>query len=336
MGCTIIAGGQRGDEAKSKIASYLAIHDDVRLAVRAGLGPGAGHTVCLSDKEWRFRQVPSAGVHRSARLLLSAGVLIDPNVVLGEVEAYDLACRIGIDYRATVIDDCHRNADKASEHLSKVVGSTGSGHGPARADRAIRTARRAESVPELKPYLVDASDEINAACDRGEKVQIEGTNGFLLSVLFGTYPHTVGKDSTASAIAADAGIGPLRVSEVVLTFKTFPTRVGGGIFPTEMEEAEADRRGFTEYGTVTRRRRRVGEFDFELAKQAVRVNHPSYLALTFLDRLDPDAKGPGLTRPMREFVDKVENLVSPRFCWGREPIRSTLSIFARVKFGRVA
>lgn len=291
MPCTIVAGGQWGDEAKGKICAYLALQDDIFVSARAGLGPGAGHTVVHQGLTYRFRQVPAAAVNPKTRLLLGAGVLVSPRVLLHEIEEYGLQDRLAVDYRATVIDDAHVEQEHADAHLVKIVESTGNGHGPALAARAMRSARLARDVPELQPYLADVAEELNLACDRGRSVLLEGTNGALLSVLYGTYPHTVGKDCTASSIAADAGLGPLRVDEVVLVLKTFPTRVGGGDFPTEMTREEIERLGYLEYGTVTGRPRRVGRFDIDAARLATRLNHPSQIALTFLDRVDAACRG---------------------------------------------
>ena len=310
MGCTIVAGGQWGDEGKGKFASYLALVDRPAYACRVGLGPGAGHTVVHRGAVHKLRQVPSAWVNPDTRLRLGAGVLVDPPVLLEEIDRLGVADRIGIDPRASVIEPHHVADDRSDPHLVARVQTTGSGHGPCLAARALRTARLAGEVPELAPYLVDVSAELNAALDRGQDVHVEATNGFLLSVLYGTYPFTVSKDSTASTAAADAGIGPTRVDEVVLVFKTFPTRVGGGEFPTELDEAHATRLGFVEHGTVTGRRRRVGRFDFELARRAALVNGATQLAVSFLDRLDPSAatraRAEDLNPAATEFLDRLE------------------------------
>jgi adenylosuccinate synthase len=311
MPCTIIVGGQWGDEAKGKIASYLALVERPQIVCRGGLGPGAGHTVVYDGKTVKLRQLPSAVVVGVPRVLIGAGALISAKVVLDEVDRLKLDPRsFGVDHRASTIEQDHIDRDRKDGHLRDKVGSTGSGHGPCLADRAMRCGPLTKDSKELAPYLTDVSRELNEALDRGEIVHLEGTNGFMLSVLFGSYPYVVGKDSTASSVAVDVGIGPRRVDEVVLVFKTFPTRVGGGEFPTEMPEDEARRRGFDEYGTVTGRRRRVGAFDFELAREAVRVNHPSQIALTFLDRIDPACTGQpwdSLSQPARAMIDRVEH-----------------------------
>ena len=311
MGCTVIVGGQWGDEAKGKIASYLALSNDVDVAIRAGLGPGAGHTVSHDGRTLKLRQVPSAVINPKTRLLLGAGMLVRPEVLLREIQELRVGDRLGIDYRATVIDEEHVMAEQANQLLTGTVRTTGSGHGPALAARAMRSAKRAEQVPELAPYLVDAAEEANGAVDRGDEVQVEGTIGFSLSVLYGTYPYTVAKDSTASTAAADVGLGPLAIDEVVVVFRAFPTRVGAGPFPTELPPEESAQLGIAEVGTVTGRPRRLGRFDIEQAREALRINRPSCIALTFLDYMDRSQRGkwqaPLGEGPAAQFVRDVEN-----------------------------
>ncbi|MFJ6701071.1 adenylosuccinate synthetase [Streptomyces sp. NPDC091272] len=306
---TIVVGGQWGDEAKGKICSYLAMRDDPAISVRAGLGPGAGHTVVHEGRTLRMRQLPSAVINPRTRLLLGAGVLIRPEVLLREIDELQVQDRVGIDHRASVIEPEHVEAEARDAFLTDRVRSTGSGHGPALAARAMRTGRRAEDVPELAPYLVDVAAQANTALDEGRHVLVEGTNGYGLSVLFGSYPYTVGKDSTASTAAADAGLGPLAIDEVVLAFRTYPIRVGAGPLPTEIPQSRAEELGIVEFGTVTGRRRRVGTFDLDEARESVRVNRPSRIALTFLDYIDPACRGmTGGTLPeaAAEFVAWVE------------------------------
>lgn len=310
MVCTIVAGGQWGDEAKGKFASYLAVADDIRLLVRAGDGPGAGHTVVWQGRECKMRQIPCGFINPQARLLMGAGTLVGVDTVIGEIETHGLHHRVGIDLRASVVEADHVAEEHGNNHLTRAIQTTGSGHGPCMAARAMRTGRLAGEIAALRPYLTDVAKETNEALDRGADVLVEGTGGYLLSVLFGSYPYVVGKDLTASTFAADVGLGPSRIDDVVLAFKAFPTRVGPGSFPTEMSEEEAEERGFIEYATVTKRRRRVGEFDFELARDAVRVNHPKYLAISFLDRIDPDCRGRSLVefnRAARTFIDRLES-----------------------------
>lgn len=311
MVCTIVVGGQWGDEGKGKIVSYLSLKDNPSIVCRAILGPGAGHTVIHNGKTYITRHLPSGFVNKRARLLVGAGVLINPEIVLKEMNELNVRDRVGIDYRCTIVEQKHIDADITSSHLSKILRTTGMGHGPALADRALRIAKLAKEFEALRPFLADVAAEVNNALDNDEGVLIEGANGFGLSVLYGTYPYVVGKDTTASTAAADIGLGPKRIDDVILVFKAFPTRSGSGPFPTEMSESNADKIGIVEYGTVTKRRRRVGYFDWEIAKQAARINAPTQIAVTSVDRIDQSSKKltnfDALSEEVREFINKLEN-----------------------------
>ncbi|NJE04784.1 adenylosuccinate synthetase [Thermococcus sp. M36] len=312
----IVVGGQWGDEGKGSVIAYLALKDRPDLIARGGVGTNAGHSVFINGKKYAVRQLPTGFIQTEARLLVGAGVLVDPGVFFHELEHlrdFDVARRVGIDYRCAIIEGKHRELDSTNSHLHGEIGTTGSGCGPANADRVMRTAKLAKDIKELEPYLTDVASEVNDALDDGKLVLVEGTQGFGLSLYYGTYPYVTSKDTTASAIASDVGIGPTRVDDVIVVFKSFPTRVGAGPFPTEMDEAEAERLGLIEYGTVTGRRRRVGWFDFDFARYSARINGATMLALTMLDKYDKDAFGvtdyDKLPRRARKFVEEIEERV---------------------------
>ncbi|MDI6643063.1 MAG: adenylosuccinate synthetase [Candidatus Hodarchaeaceae archaeon] len=310
MSCTIIAGGTWGDEGKGKIVAYLALNDKPKIIARAGVGPNAGHTVYYQGKKFGLRQIPSGFVYEDARLLIGPGVLINPEVVLEEVKLTGVGDRLGIDRRCTVIEPSHIEQDRSSEHLKGKIGTTGTGCGPANVARVNRTAKLAEGVPELERFLADVPKEINDSLRRGESVLIEGSQGFGLSLIHGTYPYVTSKDTAASTLAADVGVGPTKVDDVMLVFKAYVSRVGAGPFPTEIPQEKAEELGIVEFGTVTGRRRRIGTFDFDLAKRSVMINGATQLTITCLDRLFKGASGirswDQLPSEAKEFVEKIE------------------------------
>lgn len=312
----IVVGGQWGDEGKGSLIAYLAMKDRPQIIARGGVGTNAGHSVFINGRKYGVRQLPTGFMQRNARLLVGAGVLVDPEVFFYELEQlkdFNVATRVGIDYRCAIIEPNHKERDKKNIHLHDKIGTTGSGCGPANADRVMRVAKQAKNIGELKPYLTDVAQEVNDALDDGELVLVEGTQGFGLSLYYGTYPYVTSKDTTASAIASDVGIGPTRVDDVIVVFKSFPTRVGEGPFPTEMSEEEAEKLGLVEYGTVTGRRRRAGWFDFEFARYSARINGATMLAITMLDKYDKEAFGvtdyDKLPMKAKEFVEEVEERV---------------------------
>ncbi|ASJ07351.1 adenylosuccinate synthetase [Thermococcus pacificus] len=309
----IVVGGQWGDEGKGSVIAYLALKDKPDVIARGGVGTNAGHSVFIDGRKYAVRQLPTGFMQTKARLLVGAGVLVDPEVFFHELEhlqEFKVAERVGIDYRCAIIEEKHKQLDRTNGHLHEKIGTTGSGCGPANADRVMRRAKLAKDIPELEPYLTDVAAEVNDALDEGKLVLVEGTQGFGLSLYYGTYPYVTSKDTTASAIASDVGIGPTRVDDVIVVFKSFPTRVGAGPFPTEMSEEEAERMGLIEYGTVTGRRRRVGWFDFEFARYSARINGATMLALTMLDKYDKGAFGvtdyDKLPKKAKEFVEEIE------------------------------
>jgi adenylosuccinate synthase len=310
MPSTIVVGGFFGDEGKGKIIAYLAKHDKPAVVARGGVGPNAGHTVEVEGKKYALRMVPSGFVYESARLLIGAGVLVDPEVFKREVASFGLKGRVGVDWRCGIIEASHIEEDRKDADLKGKIGTTGTGCGPANAARALRKARQAKDVKELEEFLCDVPREINEVLDHGKGVLVEGTQGFGISLLYGTYPFVTSKDTSASQMAADVGIGPTRVDEVVVVFKSFPTRVGEGPFETQMSEDKAAELHIEEYGTVTGRKRRIGQWDGKMAAYSAMINGATMVALSGVDRIDPSCRGvkkyEELSTEVKEFVAKVE------------------------------
>jgi len=310
--CTIVVGGFYGDEGKGKVVSYLAWRDKPYAAARGGVGPNAGHTVVFEGRTYKLRQLPSAFVSKDTRLYIGAGVLIDPKVFLREVKETGCRGRIWIDGNCGVIEEKHIEEDRKSKHLSGRVGTTGTGCGPANAERALRVLKIAREVDTLREYITDVALVLNEALDSGYSILLEGTQGTFLS-LYHTdhYPYCTSKDTTASAVCSDIGIGPRKVTDIILVFKAYTTRVGGGPLEGELPAEKAKEMGILEIATVTGRVRRAAPFNFKLAKRAIMLNSATQIAITNIDRMYPAAYGiksyDALPKRAREFIEKVED-----------------------------
>jgi adenylosuccinate synthase len=308
--CKVVIGGFFGDEGKGKIVAYLSVKDQPTIVARAGVGTNAGHSFNFKGTLFRVRQVPSGFTYDKARLLIGAGVLVDPKIFFDEVEKTKVRGRIGIDKQCAIIEETHIERDKKDSHLSSKVGTTGTGTGPCNADRALRMAKLARDIPELREFLSDVSKEVNDALDKNRPVIIEGTQGTFLSLFHGTYPYCTSKDVCAAQACADVGIGPTKINDVLVVFKSFVTRVGAGELSGELSEEETKRRGWTEYGTVTGRLRRAAPFNFDLARRAVMLNGATEIAITKLDTIFPackDAKArEELPKEALSFLRKIE------------------------------
>jgi adenylosuccinate synthase len=311
MPCTVTIGGFYGDEGKGKIIAYLAINDNYNVAARGGVGPNAGHTFVQNNKEYKVRMLPSAVLNKDTRLLIGAGVLVEPNILLKEINTFNATDRAFIDFQCGIIEQNHQEQDKKDNHLKEIVGTTGSGTGPANSDRALRKLKLAKDVPEIALFLEDVSNSINYSIDNKENVLIEGTQGTFLSLYHGIYPYVTSKDVTASAICSDVGVGPKKIDEVLIVFKSYVTRVGGGPLTNEISIEEAKERNWLEFGSVTGRQRRAAPFDFNLAKKSIQINSATHIALTKLDILFPKCKGikeySKLENDAKKFVENIES-----------------------------
>ena len=307
--CTVIAGGFWGDEGKGKIISYLALKEPLDFCVRTG-SVNAAHTIWFKGKRYALHMVPGGFVNEKCRLLIGAGSNVDVKQFFEEVETTNVKNHIGVDSQASIIEEKHSIQDKASAHLKQVVGTTGRGVGPAIEERVRRTAKLARDILELKPYLADVSAEINDAIHEGKKVLLEGTQGLMLSLFHGAYPYVTGRDTSASAICSEAGVGPTRIDEVLVVLKSFMTRVGAGPLPGEISKEEAQKRGWFETAAGTGRDRRSAPFSFELAKKAVTINGATQIAITKLDCVFPACQGAKtyneLPSEAKTFINDVE------------------------------
>lgn len=311
MTCKVIVGGFYGDEGKGKIIAYLSIKDKPEIAVRGGVGANAGHTFVYNNQTFKVRMLPSAVLNPETKLLIGAGVLVTPAVLKEEVQRYNAGNRTLIDNHCGIIDESHIRRDMEDAHLKKIVGTTGTGTGPANSDRALRILKLAKDISELKNYLGSVSDIVNESIDGGQSVLIEGTQGTFLSLYHGDYPFVTSKDVTASGICSDIGIGPKKVDDVILVFKAYVTRVGGGPLENEITVDEASKLGWVEYGSVTGRQRRASPFNMELARKSVTINSATQIAVTKLDVVFPDCAGlkeySKLTPQAKNFIQQIED-----------------------------
>ena len=322
MPLTVVVGGQYGSEGKGKVTSYLALRDDVDIVVRCG-GPNSGHTVDLDGKRYELRSLPAGFVNQKSRLLLAAGSLINPEVLLTEIKTTWIDHkRVGIDRNAGIISHLEEE-EEAKLHLRERLGSTLSGTGIAVAYRALRKSefRVAKDVPELQIFLTDVLAEVNAALDKGKRVIIEGTQGFGLSVYHSPhYPYATSRDTTASAFLSEVGVSPRLATDIIMAIRTYPIRVAGNSGPLineitwgELQERSGYPVEIREYTTTTKRLRRVGVYSPEIVKRATLANRPTQIALhgaDYLSYLNKSAVTYGDLQPeTRKFIEDLESSI---------------------------
>lgn len=316
MPVTVVVGGQFGSEGKGKVSYITAQRHQATVAIRSG-GSNSGHTAYDSDgRRHIFRHLPTAALLPDILCILGPGSLIDPDILRDELERIELPPqRLNIDPMAFVITEAHRNQETSSG-LSDRIGSTMSGTGAALIDRISRRpdVDLARSHPFLRQFVRDpVRDLLRQVLGRGERVVVEGTQGFGLSNLQSPdYPFVTSRDTTAAAFVSEAALSPMDVDQIVLVIRSHPIRVDGnsGPLPLETKWSEVGRltsqTGLVEHTTVTGRIRRVADFDGAIVRAAIAANAPTTIVLNHIDYLGTQATA---------FVERVEASIGRTVDW---------------------
>lgn len=310
----VVVGGQFGSEAKGHVAAKLAEKAQQEgnhvTGVRVA-GPNAGHSAYdAQGRKWALRTIPVMGVtNLDAQLVIAAGSEIQLSVLTEEIAMLEAAGipisnRLSIDPQATVLTQEHiqRETEKS---MHQRLGSTGKGVGAARADRIMRAAPLWETVAHHFPAIQTCDTATFLAANlkvSNLTVILEGTQGYGLGLHAGFYPYCTSSDCRAIDFLAMAGINPWQAGvdlETWVVMRTFPIRVAGISGPLHQEvtwdQLAEESGGYIqpEFTTVTKKMRRVGRWDAELAQKAVEANGVDTvrIAMMFLDYLQPSLAG---------------------------------------------
>lgn len=145
-----------------------------------------------------------------------------------------------------------------------------------------------EAIEFLKtiPH-VDSEHLVNQYLKDGKRVLAEGAQGTLLDIDYGSYPFVTSSTTTTAGACTGLGISPQKIGNVIGIFKAYCTRVGGGPFPTELDNelGEKLRQLGHEFGATTGRARRTGWIDLPALKYAIMLNGVTELVITKADVL---------------------------------------------------
>lgn len=311
----IIIGLQWGDEGKGKLVDLLT--PEYQCVVRYQGGDNAGHTVVRDDQKFKFHLVPSGISNPGTLAVIGHGVVVNLQSLVTEI---DTLLKQGITFenfrlsdRAFVVLPVHKREDAKREATSDAIGTTGRGIGPAYRDKVARTGIRiadfleedirarlsnkeltAEEVDEqltlferVRPYVCDTVSLLHKTRKEGRNILMEGAQGVMLDIDFGTYPYVTSSSPTPGGGCLGTGLPPGCLNRVIGVMKAYTTRVGLGPFPTELTDALGDRlreKGL-EFGTTTGRPRRCGWMDLPQLRYAAMICGVTELAIMKLDVL---------------------------------------------------
>lgn len=325
---TFVVGLQFGSEAKGSIVDYLS--PLASMAVRTGAS-NAGHTVHYRGASHVMRQLPSTWMNPHNELVIGAGAIISPDVLLGEIEKFEqkvpIHNRLKIDQHAHVITE-EQIVDESRGDLSERIGSTSArdraGIGQAMADKVLRSTRsvQVKDFEPLKKFATDTSELINKELEFGSDVLVEGTQGYGLSIDHGAFPYVTSRNATVSALADSIGVQTNYFrTNVIGVARSYPIRVAGNSGPfadgsvelswDEMRKRTDNPNLPTETTSVTKLPRRIATFSELQYIEACRVNRPDEIALTFADYIDPTMYGSDeieKSKKIMAFKNRMEKL----------------------------
>lgn len=321
----VVLGVQWGDEGKGKLVDRLAQHYD--FVVRFQGGHNAGHTIVTNNQTYALHLIPSGVLYPHCKVVIGNGVVVALDALATEMRPFrDLRGRLFVSDRAHLILPYHQILDISHEQsLQRAIGTTKKGIGPTYQDKIARLGLRLGDLrtpkllrekiafnlsqmphkehlpsmqslesylntyaPQILPYITDTTELLWESVDAHKRILLEGAQGSMLDIDFGTYPFVTSSTTTAAAACSGSGLSIKDIDQIIGVAKAYCTRVGNGPFPTEdtarvgafLQEHGA------EFGTTTARVRRCGYFDALAVKYACRINGCTQLALMKLDVLD--------------------------------------------------
>lgn len=323
---TVLVGGQYGSEGKGAVAAFIA--NDYDVHVRVG-SPNAGHTFYWNNAKHVMQSIPCGWINPNAKIVIGRGALLNMKQLMKELVHIlhyypNFLDRLIIDENAGVLDEKFHEMEGGTEgEMHRRIGSTGEGVGPARMARIARDPEQfrlfkdvAEEYGLQRCMTKDTPHFIACMQEAGMNILIEGTQGSGLSLLHSHWPYCTSIDTNAAGIISEVGIAPSRVTDVLMVCRTYPIRVAGNSGPMKNEitwEELGQRLGkdvTPEKTTVTKKVRRIAEWDGDLFKTSCVLNAPTEIALTFADYIDPyifNAKEEGrllASAPLMNFIDK--------------------------------
>jgi len=295
---SLLGDGQFGSTGKGKAAEYIGKTNHIDLFV-TDASANAGHSFFLNGKKVVAKFLPVGSIsNRRSTIYLCPGAIIDPDLLLKELQMFDIdRDRVIIHPRCAIItaDDKLRERDHNSS-VTKIA-STQTGVGQALSRKILRSADLAGNIPALQ-HFISPHFNLQEHLDWGCTALMEIPQGFDLSISSGlSYPHCTSREITVSSALSDAQIHPQYLGKVIVTLRTFPIRVGNiidngveignsGPFYLDSKEITWKELGREEERTtVTNRVRRVATFSQLQYKNMLAAWKPDCILLNFCDYL---------------------------------------------------
>ena len=308
-----------GSTGKGLLASVLAEQDKPDTLITA-FAPNAGHTSYTPDGTKLIHKMLANGITSPnvQRVMIGPGAVVNEAVLVKEIENAE---RLGLaDFDRVFV---HQNAAVVTEENVKQeseygrIGSTQTGSGAAAIQKIVRDPNNSniarDSISDHRIQVVDDQGYLRILGE-ANIAQIEGAQGFGLSIQHGVWPYTTSRDVTPAQIMADCGIpwNMARMAEVIGITRTFPIRVSnktgtsGPCYADQRETTFADIGQAVELTTVTKLPRRVFTYSKQQMNHAVAVCNPIEVCLNFCNYSHS-------MEDLMEMVDHLNTMTTVRY-----------------------
>jgi len=318
---TVVLGGQYGSEGKGSVVSWLARNTKFDLVIRTG-SPNAGHTFKdCAGTIFKMRQLPCTWAFQHTDVYVPAGAVVNLAVLESETKMMredGWEGQVHVSPQASVISYEAMEQEKVIS-----TGTTGEGVG---ATRAMKCLRQAKLVRDFynEGNLRESQRVVHHLLSNPDKhILIEASQGYGLSMDRKEYPFCTSTNLDTYRVLSDAEVpaGVHHQTGVVLVLRTFPIRIAGNSGHLFNETSWEKLR--LQYGnhipdeqtTVTKKTRRVGEFDPELAQEAYHRCGANNVVLTFVDYVFPNIAETGVTKEVDHWVSHLEGLAGLNVNW---------------------
>lgn len=283
MKADVIVDLQYGDCGKGKISHHLLKSGEYTHSLRFNGGCNAGHTIYHDGKKFITHHIP-AGVFFGIKSIIGPGCIVNPEKFFQEIESIKSG---GVDVSNIFIaNNTHITLPEyllAESEAAEKIGTTKTGNGETYWRKYARSGLRAESIEELKPFLIDIYKEFHFA-DKEPIILAEGAQGFGLDIDWGDYPYVTSSNCTVGAAVLNA-IPYDAIRDVWGVAKVYETYVGAKQFEPDNPIFNQIREKGNEYGATTGRPRQCNWLNWNLLEKAARINGVKKLVFNKTDIL---------------------------------------------------
>lgn len=279
----ILMDGAWGDAGKSAVLYELHKRPEYTHSLKSNGGGNRGGTLYHNGKKYVAHQLP-LGLFFNKPSIVGPGCVLNVDKFFEEIQALE---NIGINTKNNILiaNNVHIVTKEhiAEESNETKVGTTKQGVGPCYRDKYNRSGIRAESISELKPYLIDMY-EYFYDCEKEIGLLCEGAQGFHLDIDHGNYPYVTSSQPTVAG-ALQNGLPWNKIRKVYGCAKSYDTYVGSMKFEPNEPIFNELRQISGEFGATTGRPRQCNWLNISSLRKAIKMNGVTNIVLSKLDML---------------------------------------------------